>query len=184
MSERPSTGSDSEAQPEPSRGSPLHRIASFLGIKGGLLGVAGTVIGLVVAVHQLTGGGAAAPATPSTGPSTPAPAQAPVTAPSFPPMNFSLPGRPAAAEASLNLSRSAGPPGTSLTVSGGGFAPGETVEILFHGLQRGKATADSTGAFGPTPITIPPDWQFKGQFDITAEGRTSIRHVSEPFQVQ
>jgi hypothetical protein len=48
----------------------------------------------------------------------------------------------------------------------------------------GKATADSKGAFGSTAITIPADWGFKGQFDISALGRTSIRHVSEPFQVQ
>jgi hypothetical protein len=84
----------------------------------------------------------------------------------------------------LNLSRSSGPPGTVLTVSGTGFAPRETVNVTFSTRRIGQVTADARGAFSGLPVTIPADWAFKGQVSITAQGTTSIRWVDEPFQVQ
>jgi hypothetical protein len=180
VSKPPTTDDPRGTDEEGSKGSALGRLAAFLGIKGGVLGVAVTLLGIVATLHQLGVWGSSSPSTPATqGPGT-----GPGTPATFPSINFSFPAQPSTQEPSLVLSRSSGPPGTSLTVSGNGSAAGETVEIRFHDLQVGKATADSKGAFGSTAITIPADWGFKGQFDISALGRTSIRHVSEPFQVQ
>jgi hypothetical protein len=69
-------------------------------------------------------------------------------------------------------------------VSGTGFSPTETVEIDFSAKQVGKAVADRNGGFSAVAITIPADWVFKGQVNITASGRSSVRWVKEPFDVK
>ena len=83
----------------------------------------------------------------------------------------------------LSLSRSSGPPGTALSVSGGGFAPGERVRLRFHSTELVSVTANGEGAFSGASVRVPVDWKFKGQFLIIASGETSVRSVSEPFQV-
>jgi hypothetical protein len=86
--------------------------------------------------------------------------------------------------ASLRLSRTSGPPGTTLSVSGAGFTPRERIEIRFHTERVGTAHADGNGNF-EAQIQIPPDWQFRNQqFSIVAEGEASIQAADEPFDVQ
>ena len=85
--------------------------------------------------------------------------------------------------AALALSRSSGPPGTTLTVSGTGFAPGERVVLRFHTTELKKVPANPQGAFSGQSVTLPADWPFKGQFLVFASGETSGRSTSEPFQV-
>lgn len=77
----------------------------------------------------------------------------------------------------------AGGPGTSVTVSGMNFDPGETIRIDFHAQEVGKTQADDKGAFAGVVVRIPPDWRVKGQFDIVVRGEKSIRSTREPFQV-
>lgn len=86
-------------------------------------------------------------------------------------------------EPTLTLSRASGPPGTSLTVGGTGFAPGETVAIRFHVVDMTKAKADGQGSFGGQTIVIPANWTPEGQFSISAIGETSSRSANEPFEV-
>jgi hypothetical protein len=86
-------------------------------------------------------------------------------------------------EASITLSVDSGPPGTELTVSGSGFAPGETVVLYFHTRGVGRVNADGDGAFTDVDVQVPSDWQFTGQFDFIATGQTSIRTASMPFEV-
>ncbi|HEY0397624.1 MAG TPA: hypothetical protein VGF00_04520 [Acidimicrobiia bacterium] len=122
---------------------------------------------------------AATTATAATTRTTTAP---PTTPPSlrFPDVSMPI----AHGEPTLVLSKSSGPPGTTLTVSGTGFSPTETVEIDFSAKQVGKAVADRNGGFSAVAITIPADWVFKGQVSITASGRSSVRWVKEPFDVK
>lgn len=86
-------------------------------------------------------------------------------------------------EAVITLSRTSGPPGTALTISGSGFAAGEQVEIEFHATSLRKVRADAGGSFSSIDIQVPSDWKFKGQFDIRASGGTCLNTVSEAFQV-
>lgn len=86
-------------------------------------------------------------------------------------------------ETKIELSRTSGPVGTQLTVSGNGFIPGETVDIFFHTQELTRTTADSSGRITNVPVRVPADWKFKGQFTIRAVGKASIRSDSRPFQV-
>jgi len=85
--------------------------------------------------------------------------------------------------ATLTLSRLSGPPGSSLTAGGSGFAPGEVVSILFNTQTMAGPTADAAGAFAGVTIVIPTNWVFEGQFDVTAVGTSSSRHAAQAFQV-
>jgi hypothetical protein len=111
------------------------------------------------------------------------PSNAPVSVgPGSIPLGPSEPGP--ATEATLSLSRSSGPPGTTLSVSGGGFTPGELVRIRFHATEVAKVQADAQGAFSGVFLKVPPDWKFRGRtFQIVATGATSIRSVGQPFDV-
>lgn len=86
-------------------------------------------------------------------------------------------------QAKIVLSVTYGPPGTSLKVSGSGFAPREDVRIRLHTQQVGSVIADDKGAFTDVTITIPRDWPFKGQYDVIATGEESIKQAREPFEV-
>jgi hypothetical protein len=113
----------------------------------------------------------------------------PVPTPTQPPFTFP-PTQPTTAttrrpEPKIVLSKSSGPPGTQLTVSGSGFDAGETVEIRFSTRILAKPVADVRGAFLPTPVTIPADWPFRHmQVAITASGVSSAQHAEEPFEVE
>jgi hypothetical protein len=54
----------------------------------------------------------------------------------------------------LALSQSAAPRGEGFRVTGGGFVPGETVELRLAGLSMGSVVADAGGAFA-TDVVVP-----------------------------
>jgi hypothetical protein len=89
-------------------------------------------------------------------------------------VNFTISGT------SLSLSSQDGPPGTSVTATGTGFQPGETVQVFFNGAQVGTPLADTTGTFRTT-FTIPslPN----GSYQADAKGQSSGDTASAPFTV-
>ena len=87
-------------------------------------------------------------------------------------------------ETAIKLSVLEGPPGTPLQVSGSGFGSNETVVIRFHTQTLAETRTDGSGTFAPVSVRVPPDWQFKGQFDVVATGRQSIRAARQPFLVR
>jgi hypothetical protein len=86
-------------------------------------------------------------------------------------------------EAEITLSKSSGPPGTSLTIDGKGFNNGETVVLNFHTVEVGRVKADDNGEFHDKRVEVPSDWTFTGQFDFRATGNSSVKSASMPFQV-
>ncbi len=89
-------------------------------------------------------------------------------------VNFTISGT------SLALSSQQGPPGTSLTATGGGFQPGESVLILFNEAQVDSVTADTTGSFTAT-FSIPTI--ANGSYQVDAKGQTSGDSASATFTV-
>src|SRR5207248_3469956 len=72
-------------------------------------------------------------------------------------------------------------PGTSLTVTGAGFRPGEAVTLNFNGPAVGTATADTNGNATWTftvPATLAP-----GQYGVTATGESSGVVVNATYTV-
>jgi hypothetical protein len=80
----------------------------------------------------------------------------------------------------LTLSTDQGPPGSSLTVTGTAFQPGETVNVFFNGAQVGTPIADTTGAF---QITFKIPQLANGDYQIDAKGQTSGLTSSAKFTV-
>ena len=81
---------------------------------------------------------------------------------------------------SLSLSSQDGPPGTSVTATGTGFQPGETVQVFFNGASVGTPVADTTGSFRTT-FTIPQ--LANGNYQVDAKGQASGTTASAPFTV-
>jgi hypothetical protein len=73
----------------------------------------------------------------------------------------------------VTINVSTAPPGGAITISGGGFQPGETITLVLHSFPAtlGTTTADPSGNFS-TPATIPSDTPV-GSHTITATGNTS-----------
>ena len=86
-------------------------------------------------------------------------------------------------ETRVFLDKLSGPAGTTVRVSGEGFAAGETITIRFHTEVCAETTADDSGAFAEVSCTIPEDWQFKMQASIIASGNSSIRSGQAAFRV-
>jgi hypothetical protein len=89
------------------------------------------------------------------------------------------------AQATVFLSRDSGPGGTSVNVSGEGFAPGERVVIRFHTEQIGSTTASGEGSFANVSVEIPTSFsQFAPQqFGVVATGEQSVRSGEAPFTI-
>ena len=87
--------------------------------------------------------------------------------------------------ANLYASRTSGPAGSTVLLSGDGFKPGEEVVLSMQTIEVGRTTADSTGAFKSVAVKVPQDLgKFPGtQFSFSADGRTSIKHATAPFVV-
>jgi hypothetical protein len=85
--------------------------------------------------------------------------------------------------ADIFLSKTSGPAGTVVNVSGEDFAPGEQVVIGFHTGEIGRTNADGSGQFKNVAVTIPDSFSvFAPQkFDIVARGRSSIKSAHAPF---
>jgi len=77
-----------------------------------------------------------------------------------------------------------GPVGTTLSVTGRCFEPGEVVVIRFHTDTIAEPTADeraASSANGTVPNSYRP---FAGtRFDVSATGKVSIRSDSQPFEL-
>jgi hypothetical protein len=87
--------------------------------------------------------------------------------------------------ASIFLSSTSGPGGSIVKVSGEGFAPGEEVVLRFHTDEMGRTRADSAGKFSNVAVTIPKSFSrfAPQQFEIIANGSTSIRSATAPFTI-
>jgi hypothetical protein len=99
--------------------------------------------------------------------------------------DFRIPGLPGRATAAqVSLSPSEGPSGSSITVTGQGFAPNEVVEIRYAVDLIGQPRTDGDGAF-TAEIVIPGtmDAFAPKQIDISATGRDSVKHATAPFHL-
>jgi hypothetical protein len=87
--------------------------------------------------------------------------------------------------ANLFASKTSGPAGSKVNLSGNGFKPGEEVVFSMQTFEVGRTTADQTGAFQSVEVTVPQQLShFPGsQFAFAADGRTSIKHATAPFTV-
>jgi WD40 repeat protein len=92
---------------------------------------------------------------------------------------------PPAANPSVFLSRDSGPVGTSVQVSGEGFASGERVVISFHTEQIGSTNADDEGTFSNVTVTIPESFSVFApqQFFVIARGQSSLQTATAPFTI-
>ncbi len=88
-----------------------------------------------------------------------------------------------AGETTIFLDRLSGPAGTRVGVSGEGFAPGESITIVFSAQECARTRADGSGGFSRVICRVPPDWPFRGPYQITANGGSSIRWVDAQFRV-
>lgn len=80
----------------------------------------------------------------------------------------------------LNLDHNLGAAGASVTLSGGGFFPNETLNIDFAG-TRSTVQTDYRGRFSKT-LTVPS--QKPGSVDIKVDGQTSRLSYSIAFKIQ
>jgi TIR domain len=91
-------------------------------------------------------------------------------------------------EVDMTISPTSGPSGTTVTASGSGFQPGETIELRVHTDRVAEIRADRSGGFfdvrfqvrDPLGGSFPSDRQIV----VSATGRSSIKHAEEPFQLR
>jgi hypothetical protein len=99
--------------------------------------------------------------------------------------DFRVPGLPGRAVTAISLSQGQGPSGAKVTVTGTGFSAGEIVDIRFSTEKIGETQVGDEGDFTAN-VTIPGSFDaFAGNqsFDISATGRGSSRHASQPFRL-
>jgi hypothetical protein len=82
--------------------------------------------------------------------------------------------------AALSFSAPQAAPGASLTITGAGFQPGETVQFWFNGAVVGAAAADTRGH---AAVTVVVPTLAAGPFDVTATGQSSAVTVTSPYTV-
>jgi hypothetical protein len=80
----------------------------------------------------------------------------------------------------LTLSSSSGLVGASITATGLGFKPGETVEVTFNGQSVGSPTVNDGGSFS-LAFTV-PNLQ-PGQYGVLAKGQASNTTLTTAFTV-
>ena len=90
--------------------------------------------------------------------------------------------RPAAVPAHIVLSAASGPPGTTIRVSGSGFAAGERVRIWLAGIAHTVARANRRGSFAGALVKMTSGTE-PGTYRITGLGRRSGRRASATFAV-
>jgi outer membrane protein assembly factor BamB len=91
-------------------------------------------------------------------------------------------GAGAAAQATIRLRPSHGPPTSVTTVSGRGFGPTEKVRLSFDGAVLGLAMTDADGSFAKG-ITVPSS-ALPGGHTATATGQRSGRSAWAPFTIR
>lgn len=82
----------------------------------------------------------------------------------------------------LRLARYWGVPGEVIAVSGGGFQPGETVQVALDKVKR-DALADNQGRFS-LEIALPGDMERNKRFDLAAKGAVSGLRYATSFDVK
>jgi hypothetical protein len=87
--------------------------------------------------------------------------------------------------ANVYLSKTSGPSGSTVNVSGEGFASGEQVVITFHTEEMGRTQASDTGRFTNVTVTLPTSFSVfaPAQFDVIATGSTSIKSARASFML-
>ena len=95
------------------------------------------------------------------------------------------PNRPARGDGSvaIYLNKDSGAAGTTVRVSGQGFAPDEEITLRFHTETVGHTGADGQGRFEAVSVDVPDDWPFTGQFAFVATGESSVRSAQREFRV-
>ena len=83
----------------------------------------------------------------------------------------------------IYLNRDSGPPGTTVRVSGKGFAAEEPVTLRFHAEVVGHTETDGQGAFDSVSVEVPADWRFTGPFTYVATGESSVKSAQREFRV-
>ena len=83
-------------------------------------------------------------------------------------------------QAAITLMPGSGAPGSSFTVKGSGFSPGETVTITFGATSLTPAVATGTGTISQGE-TVPS--VAAGSYAVTATGQTSAESVTATFKV-
>jgi hypothetical protein len=91
-------------------------------------------------------------------------------------------------EADMTISPTSGPSGTTVTASGSGFQPGETIELRVHTDRVAEIRADSNGAFSGVRLQVRDPlgggFPVDRQVSVSATGRSSIKHAEEPFELK
>ena len=83
----------------------------------------------------------------------------------------------------IYLNKDSGPPGTTVRVSGKGFAADESITLRFHTEVIGHTETDGQGAFDNVSVEVPSDWKFTGQFTFVATGASSVKSAQREFRV-
>jgi hypothetical protein len=90
-------------------------------------------------------------------------------------------------ETSITIVPTSGPMGSHIVVSGRGFNPNETVDLVLQTSELlPPAHADAQGRFSGAVVTVPTQFfsKFIGdQFDLTATGRASAKYAYQQFRV-
>ena len=89
----------------------------------------------------------------------------------------------ATAGAQIALSRSVGPPTSTVNVSGSGFGASEAVTISFDSTSLAGTSTSDSGTFGPAKITIPAS-ALPGRHTISATGTSTGSVATATFTVQ
>jgi hypothetical protein len=150
----------------------IHQVRAHYSLSGrasSSLGAAVTVLALLLALMvSLPGIAFGQTVTPATPVATAAPTQsAPATA-------------SPTAQAGVSLSTNQGGPGTSVTLNGSGYRPGETVDVAFNGAPIGAPTVNTGGSFS---LSFSIANLAPGQYGLVATGASSGAAAVTTFTV-
>ena len=101
------------------------------------------------------------------------------------PPGVTLPDVVGPGAASVFLNTNSGDAGSTIRVSGTGFAANEEVVIRFHTDEVESTTANDEGKFENVAVTVPASYSQAApfQFSVIATGRNSLRSDLAPFTV-
>jgi hypothetical protein len=85
--------------------------------------------------------------------------------------------------AKVTVSPTSGRPGSTVTVSGTGFAPNEDVDIRLHVDVVAETRTDARGEFSGVSFSVPDTPFRQQQYSVIALGATSHKSDSAPFTV-
>jgi len=134
-------------------------------------------VGVFVPVYLANRGSSPTPAAQTNPITTTGTARPSLVIPNLP-EDFTKPAR-------LFVNKTSGPAGSTVTLSGDGFKPGEEVVFSMQTMEVGRTTADQAGAFAQVSVTVPKSLGVFAphQFSFDANGQESIKHASIPFVV-